>query len=124
MNGTNNAHAASCLRGVLGFWRPPSPVLAQRLCSSRRNSRPTPRSLRRAHAQNLAQQAQQLPQHPVGFADIVAKVKPAVISVRVKVEKDVTPGLSGDETPFPPGSPFDRFFRRFGIRTGEKAIAS
>ena len=68
-----------------------------------------------AHAQNLSQQAQQLPQHPVGFADIVAKVKPAVISVRVKVEEDVTPGLSGDEVPFPPGSPFDRFFRRFGM---------
>ena len=41
-----------------------------------------------AHAQNLSQQAQQLPQHPVGFADIVAKVKPAVISVRVKVEEE------------------------------------
>ena len=25
-------------------------------------------------------------QHPVGFADIVAKVKPAVISVRVKID--------------------------------------
>jgi serine protease Do len=67
-----------------------------------------------AHAQNLSQQAQQLPQHPVGFADIVAKVKPAVISVRVKMERD-TPALSNDELPFPPGSPFDRFFRRFGM---------
>ena len=28
-----------------------------------------------------------MPQHPVGFADIVAKVKPAVISVRVKMEQ-------------------------------------
>ena len=68
-----------------------------------------------AHAQNLSQQAQQLPQHPVGFADIVAKVKPAVISVRVKMEKEVTPGLSDDEMPFAPGSPFDRFFKRFGM---------
>jgi serine protease Do len=68
-----------------------------------------------AHAQNLSQQAQQLPQHPVGFADIVAKVKPAVISVRVKMERTATPGLSDDELPFPPGSPFDRFFRRFGM---------
>jgi serine protease Do len=67
-----------------------------------------------AHAQNLSEQAQQLPQHPVGFADIVAKVKPAVISVRVKMERD-TPGLSSDELPVPPGSPFDRFFRRFGM---------
>jgi serine protease Do len=71
-----------------------------------------------AHAQNLSQQAQQLPQHPVGFADIVAKVKPAVISVRVKMEKEETPGLSEDEVPFPPGSPFDRFFRRFGNPNG------
>jgi serine protease Do len=70
---------------------------------------------RPAHAQNLSQQAEQLPQHPVGFADIVAKVKPAVISVRVKMERPATPGLSNDEQPFPPGSPFDRFFRRFGM---------
>jgi serine protease Do len=68
-----------------------------------------------AHAQNLSQQAQQLPQHPVGFADIVAKVKPAVISVRVKMERPVTPGLSDDESPLPPGSPFQHFFRHFGM---------
>jgi serine protease Do len=67
-----------------------------------------------AHAQNLSQQAQQLPQHPVGFADIVAKVKPAVISVRVRMER-TTPGSAENELPFPPGSPFDRFFRRFGM---------
>jgi serine protease Do len=68
-----------------------------------------------AHAQNLSQQAQQLPQRPVGFADIVAKVKPAVISVRVKVERQLPPGLSDGDFPFPPGSPFEHFFRRFGI---------
>jgi serine protease Do len=67
-----------------------------------------------ALAQNLTQQAQQLPQRPVGFADIVEKVKPAVISVRVKMERQASPGLSNDELPFPPGSPFERFFRRFG----------
>jgi serine protease Do len=67
-----------------------------------------------AQAQNLSQEAQKLSQHPVGFADIVAKVKPAVISVRVKMERDVTPGMSSDEMPFPPGSPFEHFFRRFG----------
>jgi serine protease Do len=71
-----------------------------------------------AHAQNLTQQAQQLPQRPVGFADIVEKVKPAVISVRVKMERPVSSGLSNDELPFPPGSPFDRFFRRFGMPNG------
>ena len=68
-----------------------------------------------AHAQNLSQQAQQLPQKPVGFADIVEKVKPAVISVRVKMERPADAGLSSDELPFPPGSPFDRFFKRFGM---------
>ena len=68
-----------------------------------------------AHAQNLSQQAQQLPQKPVGFADIVEKVKPAVISVRVKMERPADAGLSSDELPFPPGSPFEHFFKRFGM---------
>jgi serine protease Do len=71
-----------------------------------------------AHAQNLSQEAQKLPQHPVGFADIVAKVKPAVISVRVKIDRPATSSLSGDEMPFPPGSPMERFFRRFGMPNG------
>jgi serine protease Do len=68
-----------------------------------------------AHAQNLTQQAQQLAQKPVGFADIVEKVKPAVISVRVKMEEVAESGPSNDELPFPPGSPFERFFKRFGM---------
>src|SRR5271167_4366095 len=38
-----------------------------------------------ALAQNLTEQAHKL-QAPIGFADIVEKVKPAVISVRVKVD--------------------------------------
>src|SRR5271155_3017310 len=66
-----------------------------------------------AHAQNLSQEAQKLGQRPVGFADIVAKVKPAVISVRVKIDKPATSSPSSDENPFPPGSPVDRFFKRF-----------
>src|SRR4051794_18985298 len=37
-----------------------------------------------ALAQNLTEQAQKL-RAPIGFADIVEKVKPAVISVRVEV---------------------------------------
>ena len=52
-------------------------------------------------------------QRPAGFADIVEKVKPAVISVRVKLDEG--PQMSSEEElPFPPGSPFDRFFRQFG----------
>src|SRR5262245_60842950 len=64
-----------------------------------------------ANAQNLSQQAQTA-QRPVGFADIVERVKPAVISVRVRVE---APRVSMQQNqPFQPGSPMDRFFRRFG----------
>ena len=58
-------------------------------------------------------------QRPVGFADIVEKVKPSVISVRVKVEGGArTMSFDGD-SPFPPGSPMERFFRRFGSPDGQ-----
>src|SRR5580698_5303700 len=67
-----------------------------------------------AQAQNLTDKVQQLPQRPVGFADIVEKVKPAVISVRVKLERPASAGPGDDDLPFPPGSPFERFFRKFG----------
>ena len=67
-------------------------------------------------AENLSAQPAQ-PQH-FGFADLAAKVKPAVISVRVKLDEG--PALSsnsddGEGLPFPPGSPMDKFFRQFGI---------
>jgi serine protease Do len=53
---------------------------------------------------------------PVGFADIVAQVTPAVISVRVKIDQDVNQHLSrNNDGPMQPGSPFDRFFRQFGM---------
>jgi serine protease Do len=68
-----------------------------------------------AYAQNLSQEAQKLAQHPVGFADIVAKVKPAVISVRVKIDRPASPALSDDEQQLPQGAPFEHFFRRFGM---------
>ncbi len=68
-----------------------------------------------AQAQNLSEQNQSIAK-PVGFADIVARVKPAVISVRVKIDGGAqTSGLGDDDNPFPKGSPFDRFFRRFGM---------
>src|SRR5664279_275825 len=64
-----------------------------------------------ALAQNLTEQAHKL-QAPFGFADIVEKVKPAVISVRVKVDGGAqTNGLTSDEVP--PG--LREFFRRFGM---------
>jgi serine protease Do len=71
-----------------------------------------------AQAQNLTDKVQQLAQRPVGFADIVEKVKPSVISVRVKLERPANSGLTEDDQPFPPGSPFERFFRKFGAPNG------
>jgi len=55
---------------------------------------------------------------PASFADIVEKVKPAVFAVRVKVEDNAQTMRFGDnenELPFPPGSPMERFFKRFGF---------
>ncbi|HME29757.1 MAG TPA: Do family serine endopeptidase [Pseudolabrys sp.] len=64
-----------------------------------------------AIAQNLSEQARKQ-QAPVGFADIVEKVKPAVISVRVKVDDGLqTNGLGSNDVP--PG--LREFFRRFGM---------
>jgi serine protease Do len=58
-------------------------------------------------------------QRPAGFADIVEKVKPSVMSVRVKMNAGPeTSGLSGSEDPFGPNSPFQDFFRRFGRPDG------
>jgi serine protease Do len=55
-----------------------------------------------------------------GFADLVAKVKPAVMSVRVRIERPAnTNGMSWNEgdngNPFPPGSPMEKFFQQFGF---------
>jgi serine protease Do len=63
---------------------------------------------------NQVQAAETLP-HPADFADLIAKVKPAVVSVRVKMDQ-VAQNSSADEsaTPLQPGSPMDKFFRQFG----------
>src|SRR5438270_644451 len=55
-------------------------------------------------------------QKPVGFADIVERVKPSVISVKVNINEKVAKDDSGtsEDSPFQPGSPMERFFRRFG----------
>ena len=65
-------------------------------------------------------------QHPAGFADIVAKVKPAVISVRIKVSAE--PALLQDnrddeerQIPVQPGSPLDKFFQQFGDQFGRQS---
>lgn len=49
---------------------------------------------------------------PVGFADIVERVKPSVISVKIRMKEKAEAG--GDDWSFPSGSPMERFFRRFG----------
>src|SRR6202451_3420404 len=53
---------------------------------------------------------------PVGFADIVERVKPSVISVKVNINEKVAKddGNNNEDSPFQPGSPMERFFRRFG----------
>jgi serine protease Do len=72
----------------------------------------------RAHAWTSSADAAETVQQPAaGFADLVAKVKPAVISVRVKFER--TADLSQDDNngmqQFQQGAPFQRFFRQFGF---------
>ena len=59
----------------------------------------------------------------LGFADLVARVKPAVVSIRVKREVGTVSFNSGNgqkngpsfgnNNPFPEGSPFNEFFKRF-----------
>jgi serine protease Do len=58
-----------------------------------------------AHAQAMVR--------PAGFADLVEKVKPAVISVRVKLDGAQMMKFGDDDSM--QGSPFENFFRRFGI---------
>ena len=57
-------------------------------------------------------------QHPAGFADLVARVKPAVVSVRVKIDRENTASMNengGDKMPF------EDFFRQFGFENGRGA---
>jgi serine protease Do len=67
-----------------------------------------------AHAQ-VANEVKKVAQQPVGFADIVERVKPSVISVKVNIDQKIAKGDDNDDdSPFQPGSPMERFFRRFG----------
>jgi len=51
-----------------------------------------------------------------GFADIVDKIKPAVISVRAKLDAGMRTTGRG-ALPAPEENPLERFFRQFGLRT-------
>jgi serine protease Do len=69
-------------------------------------------------------------QHPTGFADLVTKVKPAVISVRVKIPASAESAMmqresddgddNGGGTPVVPGSPMEKFFQQFGQQFGQQ----
>jgi serine protease Do len=83
-----------------------------------------------AHAADSA--VQQPVDHPAGFADLVAKVKPAVISVRVKIPASAEPasmqefGQQNDnddqqQIPAEPGSPLDKFFQQFNQQFGQQS---
>jgi serine protease Do len=65
-------------------------------------------------------QAAETAQHPAGFADLVAHVKPAVISVRVSIDQGAKLTSmnenDGDKTPF------DQFFRQFGFQNGPNGL--
>ncbi len=72
-------------------------------------------------AQTVPHAAPSVPQLP-SFADLVDRVKPAVVSIYVRVNpqsglvSNVPDGQDGNGAmPFPPGSPFEFFFRQFGI---------
>src|SRR6516162_5637838 len=62
-----------------------------------------------------AANAAEIAQRPVGFADLVEKVKPAVISVRVKVKAGSEMMSFDGDMAFPKDSPMERFFRHFGM---------
>jgi serine protease Do len=53
---------------------------------------------------------------PASFADVVDRVKGAVVSVKVKISEDASDdqGQSPHMPDFAPGSPLDRFFKQFG----------
>ena len=55
-----------------------------------------------------AANAAEIAQRPAGFADLVEKVKPAVISVRVKVKAGSEMMSFDGDTPFPKNSPMER----------------
>jgi len=69
-----------------------------------------PSAIATAHADTM--------QRSTGFADVVEKVKPAVVSVRVKVDATAKMmSMNDDEaSPMQPGAPLEKFFEQFGGR--------
>jgi hypothetical protein len=60
---------------------------------------------------------------PLGFADIVERVKPTVVGIRVKIEGMTQSGEEQQKSPFPLGSPFDRYLRQFGIPHPDSSVS-
>ncbi|WP_029009809.1 DegQ family serine endoprotease [Azospirillum halopraeferens] len=57
---------------------------------------------------------------PPSFAPLVERVQPAVVTITAR--REATPAAerrAAPSLPFPPGSPFEEFFRRFGAPFGE-----
>jgi serine protease Do len=66
-------------------------------------------------------------QQSPGFADLVAKVKPAVIAVRVKIDQtakadSMTQNDNDNVSPFLQGAPFEKFFRQFGFQNTPNGV--
>src|SRR5215475_5889123 len=63
-------------------------------------------------------------QGPNGFADLVTKVKPSVISVRVRVDESAGGKMlnrDGEDQDLPQsfkGTPFEKFFHEYGFENG------
>jgi serine protease Do len=66
------------------------------------------------------QAAENTVQHPADFADLVAKVKPAVISVRVKIGAENSSNERSPQRNSQRNSPMERFFQQFGDQFGQQ----
>ncbi|WP_237154992.1 Do family serine endopeptidase [Oryzibacter oryziterrae] len=72
-----------------------------------------------AHAENLSTQVPQAQQPVFSFANVVERVQPAVVSIRVKTDETDAQASADDGQNMPPelspDSPFYDFFKRFGM---------
>ncbi len=56
---------------------------------------------------------------PQGYADLVEKVSPSVVTITT-TENVKNNQVAGLDQMFPPGSPFEQFFKRFGVPEGQQ----
>jgi serine protease Do len=59
---------------------------------------------------------------PEGYADLVEKVSPSVVTITT-TQKAPDNQVAGMDQMFPPGSPFEEFFKRFGNPQGQQGHA-